>query len=93
MDLKEPLLADLKKPELDVEVFKFKIPLKYKESELDGLDWGSGYVARRMKYIQNLGDYAFNATPDHSKPRFILMMNRGGLTVPLKDWRRDYRLE
>ena len=62
-----------------------------KESELDGLDWGSGYVARRMKYVQNLGDYAFNATSDHAKSRFTIMMNRGGLTITLKTWRRDYR--
>ena len=70
---------------------KFRIPIKYKESEIDGLDWGCGYVARRMKYVQNLGDFAFNVTTIHAKPRFIIDMNRGGLTVPLKTWRRDYR--
>ena len=56
MDLKGPLLAELNSiPKVNVESFKFKIPLKYKESELDGLDWGSGYVVKRMKYVQNLG--------------------------------------
>ena len=41
--------------------------------------------------VLDLGDYAFNATTDHSKSRFTIMMNRGGLEMTLKTWRRDYR--
>ena len=70
---------------------KFKIPLKLKEAELDGLDWGCGYVAKRMKKVQNLGDFTFNATPEHAKVKFTSMINRGGLTIPTKTWRSDYR--
>ena len=70
---------------------KFKIPQKLKEAELDGLDWGCGYVAKRMKNVEKLGDYQFNATTEHSKPKFTTMINRGGLMIPTKVWRRDYR--
>ena len=95
MELKPELMADLKKPEFPVLEckIKFKIPRKLKEHEQDGLDWGSGYVVNRMKYVQpDLGDYFFNATNEHAKPTFIKKMNRGGLATPTKTFRRDYRL-
>ena len=56
MDLKPELMAEIKSFEFPVKCdIKFRIPQKYKESELDGLDWGAGYVVKRMKYVQNLG--------------------------------------
>ena len=56
MDLKPELMAELKKFKCPIKCeIKFRIPQKYKESELDGLDWGAGYVVKRMKYVQNLG--------------------------------------
>lgn len=72
--------------------FSFENFLPVKEAELDGLDWGCGYVAKRMKNIQNLGDYEFNTTSEHAKMKFTSMINRGGLTIPTKTWRKDYRL-
>ena len=64
MELKPELMADLKKIEFPMESkIKFKIPRKLKEHEMDGLDWGCGFVVKRMKYVQpELGDYLFNAT-------------------------------
>ena len=94
MDLKPELMAEIDTYKLQTKSeFKFRIPLKFKEHEIDGLDWACGYIARRMKYVQGdiLGDYAFNCTTDHAKPAFITRMNRGGATVPTKTWRTDYR--
>ena len=56
MDLKPELMAELETYKFPVKSeVKFRIPMKFKEHEIDGLDWACGYIARRMKYVQPLG--------------------------------------
>lgn len=91
-ELKPILMKDLESPNLNIESSPpVRIPRKLKEAELDGIHWGSAYVAQRCKDVQVLGAFEKDATDMHVKNEFTSIINRGGLTVPTVDWLKDYR--
>ena len=55
--MKETLQKDLDLPNQTSETDPkpIKIPRRLSESESDGMFWAAGYVAHRMRNIQNLG--------------------------------------
>jgi len=77
------LWKDLEPPD-NVDMFEspgFKIPLKLKECEADGMSWVADFIAFRMKKIQNLGTYVFNATSKHTKNKLRTLMNRHSVQI------------
>ena len=57
MDMKDELKREISSPIEKNDTVPIQIPRKLKESEADGLFWGAGYVAHRMKSVQNLGNF------------------------------------
>ena len=90
-DLKDEVLMDLQRPENKFDTSIIKIPRNISETEMDGMYWGAGFVAFRMKEIQNLGTYVQKSTRDYAKNKFAALLNRGGLQIPLKTWLKDYQ--
>ena len=88
-DMKDELSKDLKKEKFCDDSL-IMIPRKIKESEADGIFWGAGFVAFKMKDIQPLGAYERDATTAHAKNKFTSLVNRGNLQLPLKTWLKDY---
>ena len=87
----QPILEkNLELPQKAEKVILVKIPRRLSESAADGMYWAAGFIAFKVKKIQKLGDYQHNATNDHAKNTFASLMNRGGITLPLKSWLKDY---
>ena len=77
--MKDALLDDINQIKPDFGTTSIKIPKKFRESEADGMFWAAGFVAFKMKHIQNLGAYQHNAKKNHAKNTITSHMNCGGL--------------
>ena len=88
--LQRILSSNLKAQKFENDIEMPTIPRFLSESAVDGMYWAAGFVAMRMKGIQNLGDIEKRATKDHAKNTFTKLMNLGGLTLPLITWLQDY---
>jgi hypothetical protein len=88
--LQRILSSNLKAQKFDNDIELPHIPRFLSESAVDGMYWAAGFVAMRMKGIQDLGDIEKRATNDHAKNTFTKLMNHGGLMMPLKTWLKDY---
>ena len=83
-DLRETLIEGLKASKQIANKISIVIPRRLRESEVDGMFWAAGFIAKEMKDIQPLGAIEKKATTAHAKNKFTSLINHGGLMFPLK---------
>ena len=66
---------------------------KLKEAEIDGQLMAASYISYRTKKSkgENLSAFRHTATSKHTEPKFLKLLNRGGMALPTKNWLKDYK--
>ena len=91
-DLKEPLKIEPLLQE-KIKPIKFDMDRKIKLCEEEGLIYCSGFVAKKMKKINDsLGSFQNKPSPDQVSSKFLDEYSRGFMTYPSETWLGDMRI-